>query len=82
MRRILDSLTWVFVILAVATAVYFTSTKTDVSAGIADHNHRSEAQRRACHTCRYDIGIEEPEDVSAVDRAADAPAADRTAQAF
>jgi hypothetical protein len=73
MRRILDSLTWVFVVLAVAAAVYFTSTKTDASAGIADHNHRSEAQRRACHTCRYDIGIEDIED---------APPVDRTAHAF
>ena len=72
MRRILDSLTWAFVVFAVAAAVYFTSTKTDVSASIADHNHRSEAQRKACHSCRFDIGIEEIDYGSAVKRTAHA----------
>jgi hypothetical protein len=73
MRRILDALNWLFVVLAVTAAFYFTSNGTDASAGVADHNHRSEAQRNACQTCRYDIGIED---------VVEAPAVALTARAF
>ena len=60
MRRIVDALTWVFVVIAVSVAVYFTATRADVSAaGLADHNHRSEAQRAACQSCRYDVIVDE-----------------------
>ncbi len=68
MRRILDALTWVFVVFAVATAVYFASAKTDVSAGVADHKHQSEAQRDACRTCRFDNGIEDTDDTQTSDQ--------------
>jgi hypothetical protein len=56
MRRILDALTWLLVVIVVAGVVYLTAPRTDVSAaGLADHNHRSEAQRAACQVCQYDV---------------------------
>jgi hypothetical protein len=58
MRRVLDALAWVFVGAAIAAAFYLSSAKIEISSGVADHKHVSEAQRAGCQSCPTDGDIE------------------------
>ena len=59
MRRILDGLSWVFVVTAIVAAFYFSGARTDSTSEFADHRHVSERQRAACQRCRNDVMIQE-----------------------
>ena len=59
MRRILDALSWLFVVSAIVSAFYFSGAKTDSMSESGDHKHVTERQRTACQRCRNGVMIDE-----------------------